>query len=395
MSIWVGVGSSKDSDSYQAGREAATHALAQMGFSTCTFVLVFGSARFNQEALIQGVRSVTQKAPLVGCSTAGEITADGPAKRSVVVTAIRSDKLVVTTGLGKNLELNPRQSGEKVATPAFEARALNPHLFLMFPDGVSGNVAETIRGAQSMLGTSFPIVGGAAGDDFLFRKTYQYHFDTVASHATTGALLAGDVAVSFGARHGWRPLGKPRLVTRSNANVVYELDGRPPVNLYKEYFGQGAKELQQEWLARTTIIYPLGMSIPDEEEYMLRNVLQVAPQGHMIYAGEVPEGNSVRLMMGSKEDALSAAHAAAQQARKGLRSKKPRLALIFSSASRAKLFGREAIAEVQVIQEAIGEEVPVAGFYGYGELAPLSSERYLGQTYYQNETLVVVLLGEM
>ena len=392
--MWVGVGSSKHSDSYQAGREAAAHAMTRMGLTTANLVLAFGSVRFDQTALLNGIRSITRDAALIGCSTAGEITSEGPAKRSVVVVVIQSDRLTAITGLGSQLDQNPRQTGETTAWACARARAQDPHVFLAFPDGVSGNVAEAIRGIQTTLGTSFPILGGSAGDDFLFQRTYQYYHATVHSNCLVGALLAGPMTVSFGARHGWQPLGKPRLVTRALDNVVHELDGRAAISVYQEYFGKGAEELRQESLARMTIIYPLGMPIPGEEEHLLRNVLKVTPQGHLVYAGEVPEGSIVRLMMGSKAHALAAARRAAEQAMRGLGAKKARLALVFGSASRARLFGRGAGAEIQCIREVVGRDVPIAGFYGYGELAPLSSEQYLGQTYYQNETLVVVTLAE-
>ena len=394
MSTWVGVGSSKHSDSYHAGRDAAAGAIAQMGLTIADLVLAFGSVRFDQEALLKGIRSVTKEAALIGCSTAGEITADGPAKRSVVVMTIQSDQLTAITGVGPRLDSMPRKAGEEVAWIAARARTAEPHVFLMFPDGVSGNVAEAIRGVQMMLGTSFPIVGGAAGDDFLFQRTYQYHQQTVYSNTLVGALLAGPITVGIGARHGWRPLGKPRFVTRSLANVVHELDGRPAVHIYEEYFGKGTEELRRESLARTTIIYPLGMPIPGEEEYLLRNVLKVSPHGELVYAGEVPEGSAVRLMMGSKGRALEAARLAAERAMVSLGTKRPQLALVFSSASRARLFGREAGDEIRCIREVVGLQTPIAGFYSYGELAPRSSEQYLGQTHYHNETLVVVTVAE-
>ncbi|OGX41501.1 MAG: hypothetical protein A3C53_05040 [Omnitrophica WOR_2 bacterium RIFCSPHIGHO2_02_FULL_68_15] len=394
MSTWVGVGGSTSSDSYQAGREAAAQALTRMGLSTAQLILVFASARFDHPALLRGVRSVIPEAALVGCSTAGEITADGPVKRSVVVAALQSNVMTVTTGIGRRLSAAPRQAGETAAWPAAHSKAQNPRAFLMFADGISGNAAEALRGVQMVLGTSFPIVGGSAGDDLLFDRTVQYHGETATHDSVVGVLLSGAVTVGVGARHGWRPLGKPRLVTRALANVVHELDGRAAISVYQEYFGKGAEELRQESLARMTIIYPLGMPIPGEEEHLLRNVLKVTPQGHLVYAGEVPEGSIVRLMMGSKAHALAAARRAAEQAMRGLGAKKARLALVFGSASRARLFGRGAGAEIQCIREVVGRDVPIAGFYGYGELAPLSSEQYLGQTYYQNETLVVVTLAE-
>lgn len=365
-----------------------------MGLSTAQLVLVFASARFDHQALLKGVRSVTQETPVVGCSTAGEITAAGPSKRSAVVVTLQSNVMTAVPGFGARLSAAARQAGEAAAWPGAHSKGPTPRVFLMFPDGISGNAAEALRGVQMVLGTSFPVVGGSAGDDLSFKRTVQYHDAEAGSDSVVGVLLGGDIAVGIGARHGWRPLGKPRLVTRALANVVHELDGRAAVSVYQEYFGKGADELQRESLARMTIIYPLGLPIPGEEEHLLRNVLKVTPQGDLVYAGEVPEGSSVRLMMGSKNHALAAARRAAEQAMRGLGAKPVRLALIFGSASRARLFGRHTDAEIRAIQEVVGRDVPIAGFYGYGEIAPLSSAKYLGQSYYQNETLVVVTLAE-
>jgi len=240
------------------------------------------------------------------------------------------------------------------------------------------------------MGLSFPIVGGSAADDFSFTRTFQYFQGKFYSDAVAGVLLAGPIAIGIGARHGWRPLGKPRQVTRAVANIVQELDGQTAVNLYETYFGRAADSLKAGALADMSIVYPLGMPIPGEEEYLLRNVLKVDPAtGSLIYAGEVPEGSVVRLMMGSKERALEAARRAAEQAVLSIAPRTTTFALVFSSCSRARLFGRRASEEIAAIRQVLGKSVPIVGFYDYGEQAPLSAAGFRGLSYFHNETLVV------
>lgn len=123
---------------------------------------------------------------------------------------IRSDTLRVATGLGLQISENPRQAGRDAATQVAQARLPNPHGLLIFPDGLRGNAAEVIRGVQDVLGLSFPIVGGSAADDFAFNQTHQYFEGRAYSNAVPVALLTGPIAIGVGARHGWRPLGKPR-----------------------------------------------------------------------------------------------------------------------------------------------------------------------------------------
>lgn len=390
MATWVGVASSRQPDSFRAGQEAASKALEQTGQQPPDLVLLFASSRFDQEALLRGILSVTRDAPLVGCSTAGEILGDGPSRRSVVLMAIRSNTLQAATGLGMSLSANARQAGQDAASQAIQARLISPHVFLMFPDGLTGNIAEGIRGVQDVLGLSFPIAGGSAADDFGFSRTYQYFRGKLHTDSVAGVLLTGPIAVGIGARHGWQPLGKPRRVTRAVANIVQELDGHSAVNLYETYFGKAADTLRGESLAGLSIVYPLGMPIPGEEEYLLRNVLRVDPAtGSLLYAGEISEGSEVRLMMGTKEKALEAAHKAAEQAVGAIAPRKPSFALVFSSCSRARLFGRRAAEEIDAIRQVLGRAVPIAGFYDYGEQAPLTATGFRGLSYFHNETLVV------
>ena len=393
MSTRVGIGESRQSDSFHAGQEAATNALVSMGHSHPTLLLLFASTRFDQPALLKGISSVIPKTPLVGCSTAGEIVTSGPSRRSVVLMAIRSDHLQVATGIGQRISINPRQAGQEAATQAIKAKLQDPHGFLIFPDGLTGNVAEVIRGVQDVFGLSFPIVGGSAADDFGFTRTYQYFQDQVYTDAVPGALLCGSIVVGIGARHGWKPLGKPRLVTKAMANIVMEMDGQSAVNLYETYFGRAAASLKSESLADMSILYPLGMPIPGEEEYLLRNVVRVDPDNSLVYAGEIPEGSEVRLMMGSKTKALEAAVRAAEQAQAGIGSRPCLFGFVFSSCSRARLFGRETEKEIMAIRKVLGQKVPLIGFYGYGEQAPLNAADFRGRSYFHNESLVVVAVA--
>lgn len=393
MGTFVGVGSSRQSRSFQAGQEAAAKALESMGRPRPSLTLVFASARFDQEALLKGIGSVIKEAPVVGCSTAGEIHPDGPGFRSVVVMAIRSDSLQAAAGLGEGIRRNPRQAGRDLAAAVSQARLDNPHGLLMFPDGITGNVAEVIRGVQDVLGLSFPIVGGCAADDFRFKSCAQYYNGEVHTDAALGVLLAGSISMGVGARHGWQPLGKPKTVTRALANVVQEVDGQPAARLYEAYFGKKPDTLKTEELARISTMYPLGFPVPEEEEYLLRNAIQVNADGGLVFSGEVPEGTEVRLMMGSKEKALLAARWAAEQAVLGIAPRAPLFGLVFSCVSRAQLFGRSLREELAVIRKTLGPAVPLVGFYDYGEQAPMRAAGFRGRSYLHNESAVVIAVS--
>ncbi|HUP32403.1 MAG TPA: FIST N-terminal domain-containing protein, partial [Gaiellaceae bacterium] len=91
---WVSVGQSTGTDSYAAGIEAATLAVAGR---SAALLIVFCSNTHDLARLLAGINETSGGAPLIGCSTAGEIATGGPADLSVVVTALGGEGFSVAT----------------------------------------------------------------------------------------------------------------------------------------------------------------------------------------------------------------------------------------------------------------------------------------------------------
>ena len=399
MAINAGVGISKNADSYQAGYEATKRASERAG-GVPDFMIAFASPVFDQRELVRGIRDAGEKAPLIGCSDAGEITNDGPAEKSVGVMAIRSDTLSFFSGLGRGVKDGAREAGRAVAGEVKEKSQGRIRAFIMLPDVLTGNGSDIVRGVLDVLGPHFPVVGGAAGDDFLFEKTYQYRDDEVESGAVAGVGLAGQFTMGIGVRHGWMPIGMPMKVTRAQGAILHELDGKPAVGIYEDYFGQKAEELRKEPLARLAITYPLGLKIPEyEEEYLIRDPISVDEKGSITCAAEIPEGSEIRLMIGSKEKAVEAAEDAARHLMREfeIARARPKFALMFNCIAREKLFGVKAKDEINAVLDIIGRDMPLLGFYTYGEQAPLGGEirdlKKCDPRFY-NETAVLFAVGE-
>lgn len=401
MSFKVGIGQSKNPAAFNAGREAALFALRDLKDEYGNIAFVFASSFFQPEKVLEGIKSIIGDTPVIGSSTAGEIITSGIEKRSVTIAILRSDSLQFALGCGETVSVDSRAAGHKAAILANRHFAennidaeLKRKVYIIFPDGLKGNCADVLRGSQEVLGRSFPIVGGSSGDDFLFQKTHQYYNKVVFSDSVVGILMGGDLTFGIGSRHGWKPLGKPRKVTRASANIIYEIDNQPAISIYEEYFGDNIQELKNEPQASMAILYPLGMAIAGEEEYLLRNPVTISDEGALICAAEVPQGEEIRLMMGNKDSVLDAAHHAAQTALKNLYGTKAKIVFVFSSISRDKLLGRGKQAEINLVRQVFGSHTPVVGFYTYGEQAPLSSEINIGQTYFQNASFVVLAMGD-
>ncbi|MFH1894521.1 MAG: FIST N-terminal domain-containing protein [Patescibacteria group bacterium] len=392
--INAGTGRSNNPDAVSAGADACKMALDKIG-GKADLILVFSSVAYDQGKMIEGVRSVSKEIPLVGCSDAGEITSEGSFSKNIIVMAISSDMVSFTIGVGEGADKDSQKAGAMAADEVKKKTKGENSLFIMLLDGLAENGAAAVRGAQDALGKKFPIMGGSAGDDFLFKKTYEYYNDKILTNAIIGIGLSGKFSFGVGVRHGWEPIGLPMKVTKSEGGKLIEVDNRPALCVYEDYFGRKAEELTKEPIARMAYTYPLGMSVAGSPELLIRDVVLANDKGEINCAAEIPQGSEIRLMIGDSDKAIEAAKDAAQGALSQLKGAKPKVVFVFDCIARHKLLGPRKTEEIKAIQKVFGEEVPLFGFYTYGELAPLGGK--IGDechSVFHNETMALVVLGE-
>jgi hypothetical protein len=297
-------------------------------------------------------------------------------------------------GLGERVDLHPRDAGQQAALAAARDFRGSPRSgFLLFGDGLVTNYADVVRGIQEVLGTSAVIVGGMTGDDLQFARTYQYLHGRAMSHAIVGVLFGGPVKIGVGLEHGFAPISKPRRITRARANILYELDRKPAASVYEEYFGaELVQRLRSEGLTRQGIAYPLGMQYGAGDRWLLRSVVAFGEDGSLACSGEILQGNWLQLMIGSKELALDAAARAAQEAIRNVNH--VACVLLADSYVRRKLLGAHyAALEISRIRETIGHDIPLAGWYSYGEQAPVGPEALYERIATQTGSVLVIALG--
>ncbi len=399
MSLNSSVGVGYGEDSFLAGASACQDAIGRLeGGIKPDALIVFSSSKYNQEEMLKGVRSVSGETLLVGSSTAGEISTEGPVGRSsVVVMALASAEVKFYAAVGTPVSKGPHMAGKSVAEEVKKQAGGDLKTFIMLPDVLNGNGAEIVRGVLDALGEHFPVVGGASGDDFQFKKTFQYLNDTVHTDSVVGLGLTGDFKIGIGVKHGWIPVGTPMKVTKSEGGVLHEVNNKPAITIYEDYFGEEeASVLKTETLAKLAITYPLGLKVEGNDELLIRDPLTVDQNGSITCAAEIPEGAEVRLMIGSIEDAIKVAKLAATNALEQLEGSKPKAVIVFNCIARNKLFGTRSGEEITAIQEVLGRDVPLIGFYTYGEQAPMNGEvKNINQcnSAFHNETVVIAVLA--
>jgi len=392
MSTKAGVGFSNVKDSTKAGAEACKKAISQV--VDPELIIVFSSVKYDQKKVVAGIRGISGQAALIGCSDSGEIITEGSRDQGVAVMAIKSNNIDFVTATGGMINNKPMQAGRRLVKEIKGKAGVNLRCLMILSDVLTGNGADIVRGIQKELTDDVLLFGGAAGDDFLFKKTFSYLDDKVLPSSLVGVGFAGNFSIGIGVRHGWEPIGLPMKITKSEGAVLKEIDNKPAIKIYEDYFGKKAEEIRKEPLARMAITYPLGMKIKTSDEFLVRDPITVDDEGAITCAAEVPEGSEVNLMIGNKEEAIKAAEKAAKIAKDQLKGKAPAAILVFNCIARKKLFGRHADSEINTIKSILGKNVPLIGFYTYGEIAPFGIFDKYRKSHFHNETVVIVAIGE-
>jgi hypothetical protein len=385
----AGVGMSRHHNPNVAGREAAEQALQNAGLVKPDFVFVFGSIGYDQRSLVRVVREATGGAPLTGCSAEGTINGDDADESgfSVVVTAISSDELTWTNGLAAGLEADPRAVGQRVA------KDLLPHLsaetigLFVFPDGVKDFIVATnnlidnfFAGLDENLPSErfLPLWGGGAGNNFsnFASPTYQYCDDEVITDGVSYALLSGKARAGWAISHGCIPIGGEHIVTRSQGNIIYEIDGKPAMDVFEEYIPEGTLTYDRDW-ALYAISLALCFRAPSymkDEEYVVRGMPSVSmADGSITVQTEVKEDTSVWLSSRDKEKISNGFDRMAKQIKEQLGGEKPNLVFQFECGTRGKAMFREQ-EKLQLLnrfRQSLDPDAPWMGFYTVGEIGPV------------------------
>ena len=381
---WLRVGSSSLADPSAAGRSAAE---AATGGEKPKLVIVFTSDAYSPGQLLDGVAEITGDAPLIGCSTAGEIAASGPGDHGVVVVALGGDGFTARSASAVAVEGRLREASAKVAECAKGLEGKHKALLLL-SDGLGGDQEEVIRGAYSVVGAAIPLVGGCAGDDLKMKQTLQFHGREVLHDAIVGAAIASDAPIGIGFRHGWRKVGEAMLVTSSTGNHVYALDDRPALDTYLDRLAvQGDARTDPAAFTRFAITHPLGISRRSGEQVRFVAGANFDDRSLTCIAN-VPQGGQAWFMEGDENSVLEATDAACADAIAALGGQKPIGFVAFDCIARRGVLGETGILrEVERISSH-AQGAPVAGFYTYGEIA-----RTHGVSGFHNQTLVVLALS--
>jgi hypothetical protein len=332
--------------------------------STQTLALAFAATDYAERTEIwDDLGRAFPSSHRLGCSSAGEIEGETVSEGSLVLAVVRFERAsLASVAVPIQAVEVSKSTGGKIG------RALAPHsprLVVVLSDGLHVNGTDLVHGLGEALPNGTAIVGGLAGDGDRFGRTWTLVDGLPRSGWVSAVAIGGPVAVGHASEGGWQPFGPEREVTRAEGNVLYALDGKPALALYKDYLGDLAAGLPA-----TALYYPLAIRMPGEPgPGIVRTVLGVDEGAQsMTFAGDIPLGARTRLMRSNRDRLVEGAAHAGTEARAG--ASDPLLAIAVSCVGRRMVLGQRVEEETAATLEALPAGSMQVGFYSYGEISP-------------------------
>lgn len=372
---------------YQPGSGWSTPSFPRLD-SDRTLVLVFGGSDFvDHPEPIQALCRAFQTSVVIGCSSSGEIHQTTISDGTLSVAVAQFERSEVATA-----SASIPQPSESFAAGATLARALlHPDLrgAMILSDGLGVNGTALVDGLNSVFPEGVVITGGLAGDGARFQRTWVLlNGQTVERTVVAVGFRGPFVRIGHGSKGGWDNFGPERLVTKSKGNVLFEVDGRPALQLYKEYLGERASGLPA-----TGLLFPLAIRPPDKShKRLVRTILSIDEAAQsMTFAGDVPEGWSAQLMKANFERLIGGASDAAEMTRTGRTNAGSKtLAVAISCVGRRLVLGERSEEEVEATLDVLPRGTQQIGFYSYGEISPYAS----GPCDLHNQTMTLTTISE-
>ncbi|MBB5647175.1 FIST signal transduction protein [Pedobacter cryoconitis] len=350
-------------------------------------VLCFaGKERIEETNIYQSLHIEFPNAELMICSTAGEIYQQNVQDQSIICVALEFENTVLKTS---SVSIQDFPDSYSAAAKLIDNLPKEELCYLMvFSDGSLVNGSELVKGLNKATGNKVLITGGLAGDGPNFKSTLLgLNKSPSEGQIVVIGFYGKNLLVTHGSEGGWDMFGLEKEITKSKANVLYEIDHENALELYKKYLGP-----EIENLPGASLLFPLSVTIPGIEKPVVRTILSIDETlKSMTFAGDVPVGSKVKFMRGNF-DKLTAAAAIAAQKTIPFGKPNPDFSLLISCVGRKLILGSRAEEEVEAVSEIFENKTPIAGFYAYGEISPFNEG---GDCQLHNQTMTITSFYEL
>ncbi|MFT3709959.1 MAG: FIST C-terminal domain-containing protein [Archangium sp.] len=390
----AGSGQSTHAETRVATRDALQQALQQLGSERATAGFLFVSPKHALTNVMAVAAEMAPGCEFLACQTAGEFTERGRTTGGVaaLLTTLPRESFEVAGAAG--MRTDPLGVARQLTAPfnALKERAnrvgagLSTTVLLV--DGLAGTGERVVKEVLNTTRLFQQVVGGASGDDGKFAATEVGTTRTQGVDAAVALHVFSKHPWGVGVDHGLAPRTRPMVATRAEGNVLYEIDKRPALEVYKEFARSKGVELDDANTPAFLIGNELGVFFLNELHHA-RAPVGVGPNGELKLVADLMQGSQICILDGETEPMVAAATRAAEQARAGLQGTKAAGVLVFDCICRGMILKSDFQKEIDAVRKVF-PDVPLAGFLTYGEIA-----RFRGKLDgWHNTTAVVLAIPE-
>ena len=385
----VGVGWCNEKNAFLSGKNVAVSAIENGALFRYDFVIAFCSGKLDHDDFLKGVQSVVgDEVPVIGGSAIGIITNDYLSYEGYPagIAIIQSDNFQQEVAVAGNLDEDEKTAGNKLAKELTDE--LKGKLLLLFYDSIKIPATEKtppvinassplIEGIEKNLRSTVPIIGAGLLGGYDFGPTKQFCGSYVDSQCAVGAMLTGDFTPYFRIMHGCSPLdGVYHKITKIKGPFIYELDGKPIVEMIDELYGN--KDWHNEHpvnLLTIGVNYGRRFDAPKEANYVNRLITGALPdgQGIGIFEPDLTQGLEVQFMLRDSSKMIASARQNSNAIMEQIRSdgKRAHFGIYIDCAGRTAGQSNTLTEEAIEVQKVFNEhQTPFIGFYSGVEVAP-------------------------
>jgi hypothetical protein len=380
------LGASRITDSFKAGQQAARRIRDKMGTKdSAGWIMAFCGGRHDPEAVLKGLRTHFGPIPVFGGSAVGTITNSrvsyGGYECALAVFPETKDKISLLSV--SRLDQNETHAGEQLGKQLREC-AVDHATVILFYDSIRSGPPPILNvGSRLMDGIyngladkPLKVFGAGLVGDFQLSRSYVFDGRSPAKNMAVALVLPPVWSSHVTIMHGFTPISAFMEITRIEGPVIYELDGRPAYEVIHE-MTQLANEHRSD--INFSLMVALGKKLGNpfdpyrESAYINRLIVDTNPNDGSIslFEADFQAGLKIQIMSRNQQLVLESVRHQTQKLLNDINgSTRGMGALYIDCAGRASAFCGDEVEEAFILQEVIGDSMPLLGFYSGVELAP-------------------------
>jgi len=350
-----------------------------------TLAFVFMSIKLDRAAVCRIFKEAN--IAIYGATTAGEFTDQKITNEAAAILLLEIDTTAFRLILEEYEPETVMETARKIARKGKEI--FNNPAYIVSASHLEVPHENIVEGFVSEVGKDINMLGGNAADDYIMSGSYVFTNDKHSERGILTLVLDQEKVIVEGlAVSGWKPVGTPKTVTKSEGCWLFTIDDQPALDVLMKYTGiEINMEDKGDVYVQLGATFPLQVLHESGSPIMKPPLLFNRENKAVFIGGIIPQGSKIRFSLPPDFEVVDAVVNSAKKI-KSTRLPKADAMVIFSCCGRLGAFGPLIDDEIKGLSEVW--EVPMAGFFTYGEYGKTES----GHTDYHGTTCSWVALKE-